>query len=562
LADIQNAARNADDQRIRTEILNFFWDLVTRLLKEGHFPAARNVIANLVHMWTDIDGKAGRWDESDQDYFLLRLRESATFVTPRWTDPLSAFAGASVYLFAFVAMAKTSMDAKHYGNAREVLDTLAEARQYSPDNEYQRTFESSRRSAYLLLLAWGFLTHNGSDIDEDAAHLFSALIGRLQQESPWVVMRTAIREEQQRAIEADWWELNRKMVRGASSGFMELDSYIRAAAVSVASHQATFGIPQPSSAEDADWARPLATTLEQVSAPDGPFTVARRFFIDAAHERLMAELDAVIQLGELKRKEEIAATPLSSERIAAFHRGIETHLRTEPGLVPLLSPSLAEGDAGRADFGFNRLVPKYYFAETEVHAEPEELAETLIRGLRRGEDRIIVTAAREASRQEHTTLDELSDKVARWLAERPQVEGLIAITNSWRAAEVLAPQAMRWRRQPEPSRISIGDRDLPLASVFDSEEPYFCLCSVPHGIEISLRRLEGDLEPGAVIHQDRLLSLVREPTPHEIDLWVSEDVAPELDLRQSVVVKALEALSVSTADSHLVAFWPLPEDTY
>lgn len=560
LDDIRAMAGKSGDQRRRSQVLDFFWEASIQLLRGGHYAAARNVLANLVWMWSDLDRSTDNWTSHDLDYFLLRLRDSCTYSTPKWTDRSSAASAATVYVYVFVSIIKSSMDQGNCVNAQAALDTFMEAREFSDRDEYQSAFVGARSAGTLLLLAWGLLRHKDSTPDSAAEAFLNSLVTHLSSHNTWATMSAALDDDLQRAVGANWWEINARTVRGRSAGFIEIDSYVRVGAVVVASQRATFSMPDPTPDVGAQ-ALSLQELVKRVGESEGPFAVAGKFLTKGSMEKLEQELEETLTAVETARKEELAATPLDPNRISDFHAAMIKHLSAEPGLVPALSDSLQDYASEKPNFGISRLVPKYYFAHGGVHAEPERLAQEVVRSIRDGENQLIVEAADGAGRQPLAQLDTLKGQIQSWITERDPRISLIAFTNSWQVAEVLAPREARSTDSESTIAFTLAETRVPLVRLYDGEDPYFGIFDPLNGLRVALNRVEvPEMESGAEVYDQKFLTVLRAATREEVDRWVGDDVTSELDLLQNVVLKALESFEIATIDSDRVAFWPLPED--
>lgn len=556
LVGVQEATALTESPRIRGDVLDAILRTTSALLRTNQFEAARQVIAAAGWIWTSIDAGEGHTTYEDADYFLMRLRETSSLGVPRPKDDWDAAATAEVYLFAFATIGRVSIDRGNWDHAADVLATLAEAGQYTRIESYGRIFGSHKRALALTLLAWILQTTDSEDDGLRGRQRCLEEVARMFEEAPiWESLVVAHDESFQRAIGASWWELNRREVRGRSAGIIEIDRFIRMAALLVG-RSGRWGLPASSSQSTADLAWLVLQTLDDLENGREPRLTP--FWTQQPYPRRQ-QLQALVDERERWRAEAIAHSPLDSERVERFRAGIDEALADPSGLTHTLA-DVRRPEGLDPSFGFNRLEPKFWFVQSHVHADPEELGRSLIEGLRRGEDSRIVDALFSGARMRSTNLEGMAKTVNAWFSRQSEPAGGVLITNSWRAAQALREGSTSGAdmRQGEPEVLTIGEINVTMHRVFNSREPFVAAFVSPQGIEVTLGRQTADAATDRHVHSDRVVSIVRTPTDEEFEKWSANSIAKGDELRQQVVVKVLEAFDVEVRDPKLTAIWNLP----
>lgn len=558
LSTIQAAATNCQDSRLRSKVLDFFLGVGTRLMADAHYPAARDVTSSLGWMWDDIVARRGHWTAADEDYFLMRLRETANYIIPTRPDALTLRVHAEAFCGLFARCVRLAQAHGQIDSTRAAVETLVEARAHAQANDYQNAFQRAKGATLLTLLGWVLLTLPQED-SEAQVGLAGTLLSHLDNRNAWSTMEDALDEDFKYALSVSWWEMEGKSIRGVSGGVLEIGSYIRIAALILGARRGTMFVPDYPVESVGDIAWSLSNSLKDLTESRMP-KLAPLLPAERERGKIDAELQRAVEKRDERRSAELEVADLDHILVGEFHAAVgEAYARSE-SVLDLLDVSTCFDLDEPPRFGFNRLEHKWWFVRAQDSSEPRQLAETFVRGIRRGEDQAVMLAIREAVEPTPASIDELEKKLRDWLAVHITSGNALVMTNSWMAAEALAGARYEALADGAPLSFETLGTSIPLYRVSDTQPPYVSIVSSPDGVEAVIGRLE-EPENGGVLHNNLLVSVVRPLAPEEITRWASE-ATPEKELRMRLVVKVLEALTVTVVDAGKVALWVLPEDTY
>ena len=121
--------------------------------------------------------------------------------------------------------------------------------------------------------------------------------------------------------------------------------------------------------------------------------------------------DEVVQQGDAILEESYARVPVDPDRVEKFRASVRQKLaeqRKHSLAAALVTRPANLPEPADTNFGLDTLIPRWYFAETRVFAEPERLADDIVRGLVRGEeDGILKLAVADLSSATEATFDSL-----------------------------------------------------------------------------------------------------------------------------------------------------------
>ncbi|TWD81670.1 hypothetical protein FB561_2790 [Kribbella amoyensis] len=557
LERIREAAHCSDHARLRTRVINFFLDLLVQLFHDRHLPAGRNVAGSLGWMWADMDNDAGSWSAEDRDYFLMRLRETATYVMPARLNGPDASAAAIIYCYLFATMFRRSLAVQHYDSARDVVMTLIEARPNRAENDFQKSFAESQDATLLSLLAWMLLTRRNDAPDAGERELLDILIGGLDGKDLWNVTAFALGADFSYQVGADSWESERNYVRGRSSGFIQIDTYVRVAALVIGLSRGSLRVPTVPDEKDGSLAQTMKELLDSLVAGSPPQVAV--LIERVRDDRLRNDLQRLIDAKEAVRAHRLAGAELDAVKVSAFHEAVEDSLRKIQGIRELMLIE-QRPTAGPPQFGFNQLEAKWWFVDMDVDADPKALAEDLVRGLIRGEDASIIEAVRDSEPSDTVSINQLPGILEDW-AVRHDVTEVVIVTNSWRAYERLAG-VDALLDEASTRIVRIGPLDAKLCRTVDSTDPFVAVMACSGAVTIHNGSPLEPQPPEMQVHGDRVLASVSILTPDMVEAMTEVGVRTALDLRQQVVVKLLEHFTVEVSDRSRVGFWALPEREY
>lgn len=373
------------------------------------------------------------------------------------------------------------------------------------------------------------------------------------------ILRTADALENELGVH--WWEMRG---RGPTTGgTIQIGSYISLAVVLVGGRDLQLEHLDVTDDDDVALARRLLSVLESVE--NGGFSKAL-VAIDVAAEsfsRLKEHLTSIVRDNDLVEERSYALLPLDPERVNAFRNAITeklSHERAESLAAVLRTDPPTPVEHPRANFGLDSMTPRWYFAETRVFAQPEDLAEELVRGLGRGEeDRILDLAIGDLAGIVETSLEDLPAQVD------AAVSGVnfpcVVVTNSYQAHAVLTGRPVD--HPVDEARRLI--QDAKVVRVHDDRPPYVALLS-PSGLPTVHILTPATEAPGDEQLEDvSVIVGVSELPDEEMSRLLTEHDRTPLDearLRGSVRVRLLEHLFVSMDESRTPLSWRLAEGTW
>jgi hypothetical protein len=525
-------------------------------MSESHYPAARDLTSSLGWMWDDLANRRGSWTDPDEDYFLLRLRETANYTIPGGVDPAVMRTHAQLLCSIFARLVRLALASGASGSALAAVETLIEVREYASSSPYQLAFEQAKGATLLTLLAW-LLLKLPPEGAESQIGIANTLLSILEKRDTWPLLREALDDDFQHALGVTWWEMEGTSVRGVSGGVIAIDSYIRLAAVLSAGRRGTSSVPDPASEADGDLAWLLTESLKSLTK-DAESRVSSLMPSESRMNSIESELKRAVEQRDRKQGDALARAELDPERVAAFHSGVANARSTRRNLLDLVAVTRTE-TPDKPSFGFNRLEQKWWFVNSHVSADPSRLAETLVQGLSRGEDSAIIDALRRESRARSVEIESLATSLLEWVSSREPLEGPVLVTNSWRVAEVLVGPKFDSLSDGAALKATVGALTMPVYNIYDGEQPFVAIFTA-NSLTVTLG-LINDAESDAVVHDGTLLSLVRAPTEAEIAEWDTDHTRAD-QLRQQAVVAVLESLRIRVADPEQIGMWTLPESTY
>lgn len=524
--------------------------------ERGVLNALASVLGLFEAAWHQELASPGQDSTSRQDAFLMRLSGFGMVRRLRGGKNVDAeYAIEVVYTRTFLHIIKESIESGDAELATVSIEYFLHGSK-GPTDEVAIVADAG----LIMIYAWILYRFDHDDRPER----FDVVLGEISSafrrtRAFYPILRTADSLENELGVH--WWEMRG---RGPmTGGVIQIDSYISLAVILVGGFHLLSEQLDATSDEDVSLARRLLDVIESVEK--GGFAKA----LSAVHvtadsfTRLRMELTSLIQANDLTEEQSYALLPLDPERLAAFRNAVAEmliHERTDSLAAALRTDPSTPVELPEANFGLDSLMPRWYFAETRVAAEPVRLAEDLVRGLGRGEeDRILDFAIGALSDAAETRLEDLSAAVDEAVSGMGALA--VLVTNSYQAHSLLAGHSMEI---PTDTAMSLtGDRRV--VRVYDDRDPFVALLS-PLGLPtVHILTPAPETFGDEQLVDGRVIVGVSELTNDEMDRIVAEKERTPLEearLRGCVRVRLLERFEVSMDESRTPPCWRLPEGTW
>jgi len=494
--------------------------------------------------------------ENAGDYYIAPLRR---------TD-VEAADGYAAFLFSTLAeLARTVLDAARPEDLSAVLRTIREVFAPAENRRAQRRLPWSagpghdiRTLKSMLVLglnAYVLMLFDLQRIDVVTARDLIARVGALGADRPGWDDYIAAYAQGDSVFSWYFWETALRAERG---GVIQFDHYLTLAFVLllargfVGLRVAPSGAPEDTRFYVERVIEGLRTITEREPYLQlGPFPSAQ--VVQEKAEQLFEELQRAVQ-------DQVALLALSQERLTQFVDAVRAEWHAQSQQHPQLRARADEppngDDSAYLLFGFNNLVPKDYFAETHVFADPKDLAAEYIRALVRGEKEYWLRQVGAAARSLVTPTERFRDVVKEQLRAQRSAGFVpeIVVFRDWRLMDELREDPMDVTRSPDSTTLD-GAR---VTLSFEDVE-FSCIVADFAAVgELRYERMVARRTGDQVIEAGRLLVGVE-----SIDTALAESLfernprlattgdetgveLPEAihRLRQRVVVRLLERISV------------------
>lgn len=491
-----------------------------------------------------------------QDALLLRLSEFGSIYVGLGRFDQEVVRRANViYTQTFLRIVKSAIESGDLEAARVAIKYFLHG-STSPGS----SLGDVTRAGLLALYAWILYRFDHGNQDESFKIVCTQIENAFEHEHSFVrVLRAS--DELENELGIHWWELND---RGPmSSGVIQIGTYMALALMLVAGPRMAWQPIDPSSNDEVDAARRLMTVID--SWENGSFAGARTTLgIPENHfAHLKEQLNNVVDQGDALLEESYARLPIDSDRVAAFRTAVQGKLaeaRSQSLTKALLTSSDSTTEPVPTNFGLDTLIPRWYFAETRVLAEPERLADEFVRGLVRGEeDRILDSVLADLAGSVETTFDSLAADLDAAISDG-SLSNPVVVTNSYQAHSILTGRPMGID-ELSSTPFTSG----PVLRVYDGRASYVALLS-PGGIPTvrllpPTRRVDGDEvdeELGVIVGlselpQEEMNGIVDREERSRID---------EARLRGSLRIRLLEHLEITLVPGRTPSIWTLPESSW
>ena len=366
----------------------------------------------------------------------------------------------------------------------------------------------------------------------------------------WELARRA--QEDQSTLRWGWWESTINLSR-RWFGFATMPTYVNFLALKLASTR-PFEPQSPPAENDVTLAHNLDVLM---SIRGGTFRNLGNEWTSVDIEgEFKPIVRAVLDEDARRRRQILTQTPLDKGRLERFRRALRDSLGV--GSTPRLARILMDGaTAGKArKVRQSALVDKWWFVESEVYGEPEELAASLARAMIDQEDEEIISTIVKATSLVEVRAESINEYLPDWLTSD---HGVI-VTNSWDAYYALIPH--------DQFELLTGDNlletasGIPVLRLYDDKSPFAAAFLTPRGIRCKLSSPTGAGQiPSGFAIEDTMLVGVREPTESDLMASATDSGTSQNEYRAQALIEASEELTVEVNDSSYVKMWRLlPED--
>lgn len=517
--------------------------------------ALSNILTLFESAWSQELAAPSADSTARQDALLLRLSEFGGFYLHLRTERASSRDAKVVYTRTFLQVIKRAIES---GDA----ETTSIAIKYflHGSTSLRSPLDSVTGAGLLALYAWILYRFDHGEQDDSFKAVCSQIANAFRGGEAFIPLLRAS-DDLERELGLDWWELRE---RGPmSSGVIQIGTYMSLALILVGGLRLVWEQLDPASADDVDAAQRLMTVIDSIER--GGYASARAALAvpDGQFDRLKEHLSGIVQQGDAILEESYARLPVDPDRVMAFRMALRQKLsdeRRQSLTAALLTSAAPAAEAAEANFGLDTLIPRWYFAETRVVADPVDLADDLVRGLIRGEEeRILDRAVGELSWATETTLDSLVVDLEAAISTG-QVSSPVIVTNSYQAYTLLAggPAGATDRSR---SLIAAG----PVQRVHDDRPAYVAVLS-PQGLPtVRLLPPATQIDGDEALDDLHVIVGVSELPPHELDEILGRQERTPVDearLRGSLRIRLLEHLEASMAPDIHPLVWTLPDSSW
>lgn len=536
------------------DVLSWVREIAVVCADRGVVNGLGNILALFDSAWSQELAAPSLDAASRQDALLLHLSEFGAFYLRRGQPEDPTLGGADViYARTFLRIIKRAIE------SGDTEATKVSIKYFLYGTASRHAGLSAVTGAGLLALyAWILYRFDHNEQDESFKVICAQIANTFDSDEAFVPTLRAS-DELERELGWQWWELRE---RGPiSTGVVEIGTYMSLALILIAGPRLVWERLDPASSDDLNAARRLMTVVDSFEQGGFSGVRAQLGLSDGHFQGLKARLAQVIDQGDALLEEGYARLPVDQDRVAAFRSAVRERLaeeRTDSLLSALAELPSAAGSAS-PNFGLDTLIPRWYFAETRVHAEPASLAEDLVRGLVRGEqERILNRVVSDLTNSSETTLSSLREQLDAASAERDLADPVV-VTNSYQAHALLTGRHL--------DRIDDGVRSPFRGVVFrvhDDRQSFVALLS-PGTPSVRLRPVTPSVAGDEAIEGFAVILGISELAPEEMDALVGRESRSRIDearLRGSIRVRLLEHLEVVMGEEDAPQIWTLPEDTW
>lgn len=544
VADVASTSRSL---RTWVEVVAWFRRMISNFAAAGTSIAVRDLLSVFQSMWTTMLQHRGTDFEARQSTYLLHLAELNSH--GRW--PLLSDSSEQIHWH----FARTFADLFRAAVVEGAPEAATLVLNYFEHGFHNGPETLRRSSTCLVLFGWLlYMLERGTEVNAD---VWQALGRGLDQASSLVqILEYSMSEEVESALNWTWWEIR---PRGpVSSGVLQMSTYVDLAAVSLSSTHPMLGWSE--SELSGSTAQRLVGAIDSLLSGAYPRISQMHLASEEALGRLRQQLQAQVDRANIAREMELHRSPLDEGRVERFVESLDTTLAAERrrSFVTELAGPFADPDIHKANFqfGLDTLLAKYYFAPSDVHADPVALAQELTDSVIRGEQEtvlgVVIDPAIAAA--ETVSLDAAIRRIADELTRR-SARSAVVVTNSSLAFIALTSSGTN------SDEGHVGEA--PVFRVYDDRPPYVALLSRSEAPRI----LRGISEP--VVEGDRelvtaqVVAGVSIPAPETLQEIIDRQPRTPIEearLRATVRVRVQEFLHVDLPRPDRLVILRIPED--
>ncbi|MFI5624091.1 hypothetical protein ACIA03_11560 [Nocardioides sp. NPDC051685] len=522
----------------------------------GMANALRSILTLFASAWRQELVAPGADVAARQDALLLRLAEIGNFdLHLDRAEEAVPLGIAAIYTRTFLDVIKSAIDSDDPEAARVAI------RYFLYGTTSPRLQMNSIVGAGLLALygwiLYGFDHGNRTEAYKETCRQIATSFEDVRALIP--MLRASHRHEDELGVH--WWEMRD---RGPiSSGIIEIGTYISLAFILVGGRRLLQEPFDPTSSDDVASARELVDVIDSIET--GSFASAREMISvsDDFLRHLKTHLTRVISQGDAILEEEDSRRQIDPSRVETFVDSVRQKLveqRSRSLVYSLRSEPASKVVPARSNFGIDRLVPRWYFAETRVFASAADLADQLVGALFRGiEDRILEVVVDDDTITADTTLESLEANLEQAI-NKQKLPRPVVVTNSFQAHALLKGRRL--------DNIDASAEEFTKGSVFrvfDDRNPYVALLSAAGSPTVQLSPLAPEIEGDRAYNDLGVIVGVSEVPAEEMSEIIGRKERPrreEAQLRGSLRTRLLVHLSVTVQDGRRPVIWKLPESTW
>lgn len=536
-----------------TDVLSWVRRAAVTCADRGVLNALATVLTLFESAWSQELASPSGDTTARQDALLLRLSEfGSIYLHLGRTDENSSQGAEVIYTRTFLQMIKQAIEAHDPEAARVGLKYFLHG-SASPGSPLTPVTGAGLLSIY----AWILYRLDHGEQDDSFEAVRSQIVDAFEEAEALIpVLRAS--DDLERELGVHWWELRE---RGPmSSGVIQIGTYISLALILVGMRHLAWEALNPASNDDVDAARRLMTVIDSFEKGSFAGTRAALDLPDSHFDRLKEHLSSVVDQGDAILEESYARLPVDPQRVEAFRTAVRERLakvRNASLTNALLVAPTSTAEPVQPNFGLDSLIPRWYFADTRVFADPERLADELVRALVRGEeDRILDLMVTDLSGVAETSLGSLAASLDEAIAAG-SVSTPVVVTNSYEAHALLVGHP-RGVVEESSAPFTAGK----VIRVHDDRSPYVALLA-PGRVQL--------LPPAPHIGGDEVLDDlavivgVSELPPDEMNEIVGHQKRARIDearLRGSLRIRLLEHLKVAKQSDLPPVIWTLPESSW
>lgn len=522
----------------------------------GVLNALGSVLGLYETAWHQELASPGHDAASRQDALLLRVSDFGMIRrVRRGKDPDAEYGIEVIYTRTFLRIVKQSIESGDAELAKVSIKYFLHGSKGPTDGD-----TPVADAGLLMIYAWILYRFDHDDQPANFNIVLREISFTFQHTSAvYPILRAADALENELGVH--WWEMRgRGPVTG---GIIQIGSYISLALILVGGVQLQSEKLDATNDDDVFLARRLLSVIDSVEKGGFSKSLAAVGVSADSFSSIKEHLTSVVQENDLTEEQSYALLPLDPDRVASFQNAVGEKLvyeRSESLAAALRTEPPSSVESPDANFGLDSLIPRWYFAETRVLADPERLAEELVRGLGRGEeDRILDIAVGDLSDVDEVAIEDLVSNVESAVSDLSLPA--VVVTNSYQAHSLLTGQPAKL--PSDTAAILTGGAQV--LRVYDDRPPYVTVLS-PSGLPTvhvltPATETSGDVQ----LQEGRVIVGVSAVPADMMDRIASDKERTPLEearLRGSVRVRLLEHFVVSIDGPRTPPLWRLPEGSW